>query len=99
MEMTTKATLRVRKLYPRGQSRGARTLQEWATVTGGRFFDDVSGKRAPKTLAEVANLIDNMYYLTYSPPASKEKVHEVEVKSSSKQKWTLSHPKGYLWEQ
>ena len=82
-----------------GHDRGARILQEWATLTGGRFFEDVSSKRSPKVFTEVRDLIDNMYYLTYSPPGSKDKTHEVEVKPSTKQKWTLSYPRGYFWEQ
>jgi len=79
-------------------SRGKKIMGNWATLTGGESFKEISRKDMPKVFASIRELIDGMYYLSYVPPdASKGAVHEVEVKPAPKQKLELSYARKYLW--
>jgi Ca-activated chloride channel family protein len=80
--------------------RGLKILEYLATQTGGESFTQVGSKDMPKVLASVQQRIDGMYYLSYVPPdASKDAIHEVEVKPAAKEKFHLSYAREYFWTQ
>jgi Ca-activated chloride channel family protein len=80
--------------------RGVKIMQNLAEVTGGESFSQVSGKDGQKVFASIKGMMDGMYYLRYVPPdASKNTVHEVEVKRAPKEKFKLSYARKYLWNQ
>jgi hypothetical protein len=78
--------------------RGEKVMENFAKLTGGESFSQVSSKDMPKVFASVEELLDGMYYLSYVPPdASKSAAHEVEVKPASKEKFELSYARKYFW--
>jgi len=78
--------------------RGEKIMENFAKLTGGESFSQVSSKDMPKVFASVEELLDGMYYLSYVPPdASKSAAHEVEVKPASKEKFELSYARKYFW--
>ena len=77
---------------------GVKILEYFAKLTGGESFTQVDSKDMPKVLAKVQELMDGMYYLSYVPPdASKNAVHEIEVKPGRKEQFQLSYARKYLW--
>ena len=79
-------------------SNGEKGMENWAKVTGGESFSRLSRQDIPKAFANIKELIDGMYYLSYVPPdASKSAVHEVEVKPAPKEKFQLSYARKYAW--
>ena len=80
--------------------RGVKIMQNLADVTGGESFSQVDKKDAPKVFASIRETMDGMYYLSYVPPdALKSALHEVEVKPVPKEKFRLSYPRKYFWNQ
>jgi hypothetical protein len=74
-----------------------RTLAE---MTGGESFSQVGKKEVPTVFASIKETMEGMYYLSYVPPdAAKSAVHEVEAKWAPKEKFKLSYPRRYLWNQ
>lgn len=77
---------------------GERVLENLARQTGGESFSGISKKNVPTVFASIRELIDGMYYLTSAPPdASKNTVHEIEVKRVSKEKFEVSYAREYFW--
>jgi Ca-activated chloride channel family protein len=79
------------------RTRGERILEYWARVTGGEYFTDLTRKEIPKVFARIKEMSDGMYYVSYVPPASSNRVHEIEIKPAPKDKLELSYPRTYLW--
>ena len=77
--------------------RGERILEYWARVTGGEFFTSLTRKEIPKVFARIKEMSDGMYYASYVPPASNNRVHEIEVKPAPKGKLEVSYPRRYVW--
>jgi len=77
--------------------RGERILEYWARVTGGEFFTSITRKEIPKVFARIKEMSDGMYYASYVPPASNNRVHEIEVKPAPKGKLEVSYPRRYVW--
>ena len=77
--------------------RGDRILERWATITGGRFFTDMTRKDVPKAFAQIKAITEGMYYASYVPPPSKDGVHEIDVKPAPKEKLEVSYPEKYVW--
>lgn len=77
--------------------RGDRVLAYWAKVSGGEFFAGFTPKEIPKTFSRVMALSEGTYFARYVPPASNDRVHEVEVKAAPKDKLEISYPRKYLW--
>ena len=78
--------------------RGVKVMENFAKLTGGESFTQVDSKDMPKVLANIQELIDGMYYLSYVPPdAAKSAVHEVEVKPAHKEKLELTYARKYFW--
>jgi VWFA-related protein len=77
--------------------RATRALEGMATVTGGESFTGLSRTDMPKVFATIKELMEGMYYASYFPPHPAEKVHEVDVKPSSKEKFEVSYPRKYAW--
>jgi len=76
--------------------RGERILEYWARVTGGEFFTSLTRKEIPKVFARIKEMSDGMYYASYVPPASNNRVHEIEVKPAPKGKLEVSYPRRYV---
>jgi len=77
--------------------RGERILEYWARVTGGEFFTSLTRKEIPKVFARIKEMSDGMYYASYVPPASNNRVHEIEVRPAPKGKLEVSYPRRYVW--
>ncbi len=77
--------------------RGERILEYWARVTCGEFFTSLTRKEIPKVFARIKEMSDGMYYASYVPPASNNRVHEIEVKPAPKGKLEVSYPRRYVW--
>lgn len=84
---------------PGRRDKGDRVLENWAGVTGGEFFFGLTGKEIPKAFARIKEISNGMYYASYVPPATGNRLHEVEVKSGQKEKLEISYPKKYFWHQ
>jgi hypothetical protein len=73
-------------------------LEQLADVTGGESFTGLSQTDMPKVFANVKELMSGMYYASYTPPDHPaDHVHEVDIKPSSKQKFSVGYPRKYLW--
>lgn len=77
--------------------RGTRALEQLATVAGGESFTWLGRNDMPKAFATIKELLQGMYYANYFPPHPTEKVHEVDIKLSSKAKFEVSYPRKYAW--
>jgi VWFA-related protein len=82
-----------------GTSRqGENVMETFTKLTGGESFTELVGTDVPKAFESIQKMIDSMYFLSYVPPdASKDVVHEVEVKPAPKEKIQLSYAKKYFW--
>jgi len=77
---------------------GERVLEDIAETTGGESFARFGRKNLPKVFASIQESVDGMYFLSYVPPdASKNAIHELEVKPARKEKFELSYPRKYFW--
>ena len=82
-------------IYP--PRRSEKILGQMAMVTGGESFTGLSRTDMPKVFAKIKQLMDGMYYARYVPPSSTDRVHEVEIKPASKQKFEVLYPIKYAW--
>jgi VWFA-related protein len=79
--------------------RGQRILAYWAEQSGGESFTSLTRVDAPKAFETIRQAIGGLYYISYAPPTSADKIHEVEIKPASKGKLELSYPRKYFWDQ
>ena len=78
--------------------RSKMALEQIADVTGGESFTGLSRTDMPKVFANVKELMSGMYYASYTPPdRPADHVHQVDIKPSSKQKFSVGYPRKYLW--
>ncbi len=77
--------------------RATKALEQLASVTGGESFTGLSRTDMPKVFATIKELMEGMYYASYFPPHPTDKVHDVEIKPSSKAKFEVSYPSKYVW--
>ncbi len=79
-------------------TQGERVMESWAKMTGGESYTQVVGPDIIKTFASIQAMIDGMFFVSYVPPdASKNAVHEVEVRPAPKEKLQLSYARKYFW--
>jgi Ca-activated chloride channel homolog len=78
-------------------SNGEKVMEYMAKLTGGEYYHVAFGIDVARTFATIEQLINGMYYLSYSPPEASEAIHEVEVRPAPKQKLELTYARKYLW--
>ncbi len=87
------------RTYGMQDTRADRVLEDFARATGGQFITGLSRKDVPKAFAQIKEASEGMYYASYVPPSSNNRVHEVEIKPANKEHIEISYPKKYLWVQ
>jgi Ca-activated chloride channel family protein len=79
--------------------RGEHVLKNWAKVTGGEFFTDITRKHSTQVFTAITEVLSGMYYASYVPPSPGVEVHELEIKPARKEKLELTYPGKYFWPQ
>jgi VWFA-related protein len=71
---------------PGEASKANATMKDFAERTGGRSYSKVEEKDVSRIVAEIANELDNVFSVTYTPPVLKQDghLHKLEVKCPKK---------------
>jgi len=65
------------------RSRGKRVLDAISKTSGGAAFTDLSSSEVSKAFAQIRELMDSMYQVSFPPPSSsKGRVHALEIKAA-----------------
>jgi Ca-activated chloride channel family protein len=76
--------------------KGNSTLEHLAEETGGEAFLHLNRKKVEQSFSQISDAINNMYFVTFEPAEGAEKgFHQIEVRSSGKDKIRFRAPKGY----
>jgi VWFA-related protein len=78
-------------------STGQKFLLNLAQSAGGEVFSQIGRQQVAKVFALLHELLENMYYLSYVPPASKSAVHEIDLRFTGQQSVDLSYARKYFW--
>lgn len=79
-------------------TKGEKTMEYLAKLTGGESFSHLGQQDIPKAFASIGERMNTMYFLTYVPPdASNGGTHEVEGKPAPRNKFDLSYARTYFW--